>query len=124
MGRANLQFSLGGVSLQLVPSFENLAKLETGLNMSCVTLLGKCSSDSFDLQIGHLAKAIFLTARPVVDQQLPKWWTIAGVGQQLLDSGVRTYIPILTSFLMAALTAAPEEDNATGAGEQSSLVKP
>lgn len=106
--RQVLQFSLDGVTLVLAPTFENLSRIEAATGVSCVTLLGRCTGD-FDMKVTDLAKIVYHASRPATSGPLPDWWGVPGVGQRILDSDVKVFIALVTSFLVAALSSRSSE---------------
>lgn len=118
--RDKILFSINGVQMSLTPSFETLSKLEQALGKSAVALLGKTDSTNFDLTVTDLAKAIFHCAKPEDAAQYPAWWSLPGVGQVILDQGMKHFVPLLIGFLVNAVSAksqlAPENPSGGSTG--------
>ena len=108
--RGIVNISIGGLDFELVPSFENLDRLETVLNRPCYEFLAK------DLvvqkyKVGDIVRCILACGSSRV-KRYPEWWSFAGIGEQvLIERGKAGDLSVaIATFIGNAISAGSETD--------------
>jgi|GEM_PF-3120832 len=106
--RGEVELTIDGEVLTLIPSYENIAAMERALGMGMTGLLYEWQNGN--VQVGHVAKIVAAVAEPS-REEVP-------VGEALLKGDLPAAITAMITFLTNILNAG--EERAESMGKQKS----
>ena len=116
--RGIVNITIGGLDFELVPSFENLDRLETVLNRPCYTFLSELAARRY--KVGDIARTILACASSRI-KKYPDWWSFSGIGDAIMaEQGKMGDISVsVATFIGNAISAGSETDIKTvGASDE------
>ena len=102
--RGEVELTIDGEILTLIPSYENIAAMERALGMGITGLLYEWQKGN--VQVGHVAKIVAAVAEPSREE--------APVGEALLKGDLPAAITAMITFLTNILNAGEERAESMG----------
>ena len=112
--RGEVELTIDGEVLTLIPSYENIAAMERALGMGMTGLLYEWQKGN--VQVGHVAKIVAAVAEPS-REEVP-------LGEALLKGDLPAAITALITFLTNILNAGEENSAPVGKSEMRKPKKP
>lgn len=95
---------IGGMAFELVPSFENLDRVERICEMPIYEIAAKP-------KLGQSIKILLATGRPAFGGKLPDWWNGQGLLEKLTEEGKYIDLQIaIVKLCTGILTAGSKHD--------------
>lgn len=117
--RGIVSISIGGLDFELIPSFDNLDRLETALNRPCYEFLSKELAQQ-RYKVGDIVRVILACASSRT-KRYPDWWTFSGIGEAIIaERGKAGDLSVSVAiFISNAISAGSETDIKTvGASDE------
>lgn len=107
--RGIVNITIGGLDFELVPSFENLDRLETVLNRPCYAFLSELAGRRY--KVGDIARCILACASSRI-KKYPDWWSFSGIGDAIMaEQGKMGDLSVsVATFIGNAISAGSETD--------------